>query len=63
MEDGKNQTMEKRPSSITDFFKNQFTKPLGPSLGGIRMWTKENDHASKSKRVDFFYICFKRAIL
>ena len=28
--------------------KNQFTKPLGPSLGVNRMWTKRCDHAPKT---------------
>ena len=38
-------------------------KPLGPSLGVNRMWTKRNDHAPKSECVDFFNICPKRAVL
>ena len=31
----------------SDLCKNQFTKPLGSSLGVNRMWTKKNDHAPK----------------
>ena len=31
-----------------DFLENQFTKPLGPSLGVNRMWIKKNDHAPRS---------------
>ena len=36
------------------FKKNQYTKPLGPSLGVNQMWTKENDHAPKNECADFF---------
>jgi hypothetical protein len=39
--------------------KNQFTKPLGPSLGVNRIWTKRNDHASKSECAYVFNICPK----
>jgi hypothetical protein len=39
--------------------KKQFTKPLFPSLGVNRMWTKRNDHAPKSSCVDLFIICPK----
>ena len=46
-----------------DFLPNQFTKPLGPSLGVNRMCTKRNDHAPKRKSVDFFNICPKGAVL
>ena len=49
--------------SWSNFLKNQFTKPLGPSLGLSRMWTKRNDHAPKSECVDFFNICPKKAVL
>ena len=35
---------------------NQFIRPLGPSLGVNRTWTKRNDHAPKSECVDFFII-------
>ena len=37
----------------SDFLKNQFTKPLGSSLGVNQMWTKRNDHAPKSECADF----------
>ena len=47
----------------SDFLKNQFTKPLSPSLGVNQMWTKKNDHAPKSEGVDFFNTCPKRAVL
>ena len=40
--------------SWSDFFLNQFTKPLGPSLAGTRMWIKNNDRVSKSECADFF---------
>ena len=33
---------------------NQFTKVFGLSLGVNRMWSKRNDHASKSECADFF---------
>ena len=49
--------------SWSDFLKNQFTKPLGPSLIVNRMWTKRNDHAPNNECVDFFNICPKKAIL
>ena len=45
------------------FKKNQFAKPLGPSLGVNRMWIERNDHAPKSECADFFNICPKRVIL
>jgi hypothetical protein len=45
------------------FQKDQFTKPLGPSLGVNQMWTKRSDHAPKSECVDIFNICPKKAIL
>ena len=45
-------------------YKIQFTKFLGSSLGLNRMWTKRNDHASKSDCVDFFFnISLKTAVL
>ena len=49
----------------SDLKKKQCAKPLGPSLGVNRMWTKWNyDHAPKSECVDFFFnICPKRAVL
>ena len=47
----------------SDFLKKSITKPLGPSLGVNRMWTKRNDHATKSECVDFFNICPKRVVL
>ena len=40
----------------SDFLKNQFTKPLGLSLGVNRMWSKKNDHAPKSECVDYLKI-------
>ena len=58
---------EVKPRKIAFFhgpisLKNQFTKPLGPSLGVNRMFTKKNDHAPKSECADFFFnICPKRA--
>ena len=42
--------------SWSDFFLNQFTKPLGPSLAVTRMWIKNNDRVSKSECADFFLI-------
>ena len=36
-----------------DFLRNQFTKPLGPSLGLHPMWTKRNDRASTNECDDF----------
>ena len=45
------------------FLINQFTKPLGLSLGVNQMWTKKNDHAPKSECYDLFNICPKRAFL
>ena len=38
---------------ISFLFLNQFTKPLGPSLGVNRMWTKRNDHAPKNECASF----------
>ena len=35
-------------TSRSEFLKKWFTKPLGPSLGVNRMWTKRNDHAARS---------------
>jgi hypothetical protein len=42
------------PTSMVLSSKNQFTKPLGPSLGVNRMWTKRNDHAPKVNVLIFF---------
>ena len=39
---------------LSDFLKHLFTKYVGPPLGVNQMWTKRNDHASKSEFVDFF---------
>jgi hypothetical protein len=48
----------------SNLLKNQFKKPLGPSLGVNRMWTKKNGHAPRSKMCWFFYIyASKKAIL
>ena len=51
--------------SWSDFLKNKFIKPLGPSLSVNQMWIKKNDHAPKSACVDFcfFYICPKMPFL
>ena len=50
--------------SWSDFLKSQsILKALGPTLCVNRMWTKENDHAPKSERVDFFYHMPKNGIL
>ena len=38
------------------FLRNQFMRPLGPSLGVNPMWTKRNDHAPKSECADLFFI-------
>ena len=48
---------------LYDFWKKQFTKPLGPSLGVNQMWTKRKNHAPKSECADFFNICPKKAVL
>ena len=52
-------------TSWSGFFKTKsFAKLFGPSLGVHRMWTKRNNaHASKSERVDFFDILSKRVVL
>jgi hypothetical protein len=42
--------------------KNQVTKPLGPSLGVNRMWTKRSDHAPESECV-FLVYANKRVVL
>jgi hypothetical protein len=39
---------------------NQFTKPLSPSLGVNRMWTKRSDHAPKSECADFIQYMVKK---
>jgi len=49
--------------SVVRFLRNQFTKPLGPSLGVNWMWTKRSNHASKNECAKFCNICPKRAIL
>jgi hypothetical protein len=49
--------------SWSEFLKKIFTKPLGPSLGVNRMWTKRNDHAARSGCDDFFYASPKRAFM
>jgi hypothetical protein len=36
------------------FFKIQFTKPLGSSLGVNQMCTKKNDHALQSESAEYF---------
>ena len=51
------------PITMVRFLKNQYTKPLGPSLGVNQMWVKRNDHAPKSQCVDLFNVCPKRAVL
>ena len=52
------------PTSMVQFLKNQFTKPLGLSLGVNQMRTKKNDLAPKSEFVDFYlFKCSKMAIL
>ena len=42
---------------------NKFMKPLGPSLGVNRMWTKRNDHAPKNECVGLIDACPKKAVL
>ena len=49
--------------SWSDFLKNQFIKPLDPSLDVNRMWTRMDDHAPKSECVDFLNICPKKIVL
>ena len=44
-------TMEDGLFPWSNFLENQFTKPLGPSLGADRMWTKRNGHAPKNECV------------
>ena len=56
---------ERWPNSMvqllwSNFLNNQFTKPLGPSLGVNLMWTTRNDHAPKSECVDVFLICAQK---
>ena len=50
-------------TSMVQFLKNAFLKPLGPSLGINQIWTNKSDHAPKSGCADLFDICPKRAIL
>jgi hypothetical protein len=45
-----------------EFFKKQFAKPLGPSIGINPMCTKRNDHAPKSECANFLNICLKRVV-
>ena len=40
--------------------KNQFTKPLGPSLGVNQMWNKRNDHAPKVNVLIFLIYMLKK---
>ena len=47
----------------SSFFKHQFTKLLGPSLGVNWMWIKRNDHVPKIERVDFLDIWPKKTLL
>jgi hypothetical protein len=49
--------------SWSEFLENSFTKPLGPSVGVIQMWTKRNEHVARNGCADFFNIYPKRAIL
>ena len=44
------------PTFMVRLLKKSVLKALGPSLGVNRMWTKKNDHASKSECADFFLI-------
>ena len=49
-------TMVRLHAFMVQFLKKKikkFTKPLGPSLGGNRVWTKRNDHAPTIKCVNF----------
>ena len=60
--DGLNFSMVQHPWS--DFLRNQFIKPLCPSLGVNHMWFKRNDHAPKVNVFIFFLnICSKRVVL
>ena len=46
---------ERWPFSMLRFLQKislQLTKPLGPSLGVNRMWTKRNDNAPKNECAD-----------
>jgi hypothetical protein len=43
--------------------EEQFTKPLGLSLGVNYVWTKRNDHAPKFECVGFFNICPNMEVL
>jgi hypothetical protein len=50
--------------SCSEFLKNWFTKPLGPSLGVNRMWTKRLGMTMRQEvDADFFNISPKRAVL
>ena len=51
------------PISVVRFFRNQFTKPLGPSLGVNQMWTMRSDHAPKKECAQFCNMCPKKAIM
>ena len=46
--------------SWSNFLTNQFTKPLGPSLGVNWMWTKRNDHVPKNGCVGFCFLCMSK---
>ena len=45
--------------SWSDFLKKKM-KALGPSVRVNQMWTKKNDYAPKSERIDFFKYMPKR---
>ena len=55
MEDG----IFRRSEFMVRLLKNLVLKALGPSLGVNQTWTKKNDHAPKSERVDCFSTCSK----
>ena len=42
----------------SEFLKKKM-RALGPSQRVNQMWTKKNDHAPKSERIDFFNTCPK----
>ena len=45
------------PFPWSDFLRNLFTPPLGPSLAVNSIWTKRNDHAPKNDCAGFSNIC------
>ena len=54
---------ERWPFSMLRFLQKislQLTKPLGPSLGVNRMWTKRNDYAPKNECADCLIYVQKR---